>query len=468
MKKLAYLIVFLLASGFEPITFSMLPSDNRITISIKDVKGKVNRNVFGTCLFSHKKDDNYPNQWSDYGGGVWNPVLKENPASITKIIKDLRIAFIKYQITSKDNWKNTVADNRTDYLFGLSEKIQTSETMGTDTSLVVNYHVTTPESAGDLVNFTKDKIKYFEIGNEIGGSRWGIKPEDYVERFLQYRAAMKAVDPTTQLGISLRRDTGRNWNDTCYTIKEDVDFGILHIYPTPYTSPSSGIIVDNYLHQQFYLIENYFKPLIIEVGEKLGKPLAITEFNGGWLIWKDRFYRYSLGNALVNAELIKVFLNNPNILFANNHELLTVGFGSVYNKFHDETDFNNPYILRPNYYMFKMYADYFGDEMIEPEVVCQVDDTVPILSVNASKDQNKVYLIIINKSINPVKTDIYLKDFIENGTANIYSLEGESPESHNEIEQNVKLINTSANLVNRVLNVTLQKHSITAVVISNH
>jgi alpha-L-arabinofuranosidase len=340
--------------------------------------------------------------------------------------------------------------------------------MGTETSFVIRYQDTNPESAAELVKVTKDKIKYFEIGNEIGLSGQGVTPLEYCIKFYKYHQAMKAVDPTIQLGISLRGDDFNAWDETLFSMKDYADFGIIHIYPTPYTAQNNGILADNYLHNQFYKIENYYKPALIEIGEKLGKPLAITEFNGGWMQWKDRFYRYSLGNALVNAELINTFLNNPNIIYATYHELLTVGFGLVYNGFQRQEDFGKPYILRPNYYLYKMYADYFGDTLLSSEVICEVNDTVPVLSVNTSKDNDNIYIIIINKSYEPVNTDIYLKDFIENGTANIYSLEGESLESHNEIEQNVKLINTSANLVNRVLNVTLQKHSITAVVISNH
>ena len=262
-----------IAKGSVP-TIPVLTSDNRITISIKDVKGRVNRNVFGTVLLSHKHTGNYPNFLSDYGGGVWNSVTKENPANITKIIKDLKIAFLRYQGISKYNWKNTVSDNRTDYLFGVSEKIKTSETMGTDTSMVVNYHITTPESAGDLVRFASGNIKYFEIGNEIGDSSFGIDPADYADKYLQYRTEMKAVDPTVQLGLSLRGDDSRNWDNTLYTIKDKVDFGIVHIYPTPYSKPyTNWVIDDNYLHLQFYSIENYYKPKLIEIGEKLGKPL---------------------------------------------------------------------------------------------------------------------------------------------------------------------------------------------------
>jgi hypothetical protein len=103
--------------------------------------------------------------------------------------------------------------------------------------------------------------------------------------------------------------------------------------------------------------------------------------------------------------------------------------------------------------------------LLNSEVICEVDDTVPILSVNASKDKEHIYLIIINKSMSPVEKDVYLTDSIIDGIADIYFLEGDTPESHNEDEIEVEIVSTTANVVNRILTVTLEKHSLTAIVI---
>ena len=107
-----------------------------------------------------------------------------------------------------------------------------------------------------------------------------------------------------------------------------------------------------------------------------------------------------------------------------------------------------------------MYADYFGSTLIESEVVCEIYDMVPMISVNASKDETKVYLMVINKGMSSVETDIYLPDLALNRTANIYSLAGENPEV-----MDVEIVHTTRNVVNRVLTVTLEKHSLTAIVL---
>jgi alpha-L-arabinofuranosidase len=135
----------------------------------------------------------------------------------------------------------------------------------------------------------------------------------------------------------------------------------------------------------------------------------------------------------------------------------------------DVRDLENPYRLRPNYYLFKLYADHFKEALIKTEVVAeQFNENIEYLSVVSSKSNNNssICVMVINRKDEPINVDLYIKDFYYNATVDTYSISGQSLESHNEDGETVNIKESSAVLNNQVCNITLQKYSITAIVIN--
>jgi len=135
----------------------------------------------------------------------------------------------------------------------------TVKAVGAQPILIANYGTGTPAEAAGWVqyaNVTKGYgAKYWEIGNEIYGngyygSGWesddhGSKsPTTYADEFLQYSSAMKAVDPSIQLGAVLTlpgnwpdgvlaAGDDADWNKTVLaTAGSAIDFVIVHWYPS--------------------------------------------------------------------------------------------------------------------------------------------------------------------------------------------------------------------------------------------
>ncbi|OLF17217.1 cellulose binding domain-containing protein [Actinophytocola xanthii] len=130
--------------------------------------------------------------------------------------------------------------------------------------VTANYGTGTPEEAADWVRYANIEkgygVRYWEIGNEIYGnghygSQWEAddhpdkSPAQYATLVRDYARAMKAVDPTIRVGavlttpgewpdgITATGDAG-SWNQVVLsTAGPEVDFGIVHWYPTGESGP---------------------------------------------------------------------------------------------------------------------------------------------------------------------------------------------------------------------------------------
>ena len=394
---------------------------NTINVLVSKCEGDVNYKLFGTNLLLYKSKWPPHNQYSDYGAGIWDAAEKKHNLEVIDLANDCNIAFVRYMSGNEQHdWKKGVG-RRSDYLYGLDEYMQTCEMFNAEANIVVNYFAASSKDSADLVTYLNVKaddalikilrgipflsgeqynelfekyvkrkdgidwsnyraingriqpynVKYFEIGNEVYYSKFGVSPEFYAEKFIGYYKAMKRIDNDINIGVLFHLDNNK-WNKKIMNlIQERMDFGVVHIYPSAY---KKKVLEPDYLKKQFYLLEheisNKVKLLFKEIKDI---PIAVTEFNGGYFQWKDRKLRWSLGNSLLNAEIFKMLMQkNMNIIFANNWNLINEGWGMIANGFQgDPQDVYNYYYERPNYYIFKMYADYFGDVLINTDVQCE-------------------------------------------------------------------------------------------------
>ncbi|GAB3434561.1 cellulose binding domain-containing protein [Actinophytocola sediminis] len=130
--------------------------------------------------------------------------------------------------------------------------------------VAANYGTGTPQEAADWVRYANVEhdydVEYWEIGNELyGNGHYGAEweaddhpdksPAQYATLVRDYARAMKAVDPSIKVGavltapgewpdgITAAGDAG-TWNQVVLaTAGADIDFGIVHWYPTGETGP---------------------------------------------------------------------------------------------------------------------------------------------------------------------------------------------------------------------------------------
>ncbi len=386
---------------------------NKIVIETKMENETVNKKVFGNNLLGFDPSINYES-WKpatrimDYGAGIWDG-KGENPVEeVLCLAKESGISVLRFPGgcgTHHYNWKETIGKKRRHYWFGLDEFLHVAETLMAEPVITVSYFTGGPDDAADLVeylNMPNDgsnprggvdwasmraknghpkpyNVKYLEIGNEVyhGDHQYikRVQANEYAKRYLLYYQQIKSVDGTVLVSAVLHNS---KWNRCVMEkIGEKIDFGSIHIYPS---LPQGEDLATWKTEEIFRYIfaspifkwELQIKELLDLLRTKAGQdgPLAVTEYNG-MFVQKDPVpYRHTLGNALLNAELLRIFIKPENhILIANHWNFVNEYWGMIANGFNgDYRALNRPYFKRPNYYVFQLYNEHFGDILIDTDV----------------------------------------------------------------------------------------------------
>ncbi len=512
-------------------SWQVLAENNVITVYRNREMGVINKKVLGNNFIGY--DPTTYEDWtkeyygySDNGAGMWNPKKNEPVKEVIDLAKTTGIAIARFPGgcgAHHYNWKNAIGKNRKHFLFGIDEFLKTCEEIGAEAVFTLSYFTGNEQDAVDLVEYLNApnngkhkwageraknghpqpyRVKYFEVGNEEWhGDHRAVKvvmPEDYAHRYLKYYEAMKAVDSAIKIGVILYVS---EWNTKVLNIiKDRLDFAIIHTYPAPEVDENE---LGKMAAKDIFRItlatvilndEVYFQETLKFLKEESGKdiPLAITEYNGGFVQDEPIPYRHCLGTALLNAELLRIFMKPEHkILMANYWQFCNSYWGMVYSKTdfmeHDYQSSIN-YTKRPNYYVYELYNNHFGDILIAVDIksdsykiktkpsfkdfltrksTININKPVSYLSVNASKNANgdKIYLMVINKNMDEnITCDIKLKDFIPADKGEAWVLNGPSVAATNEENpDNVKVAQREFEIKGNNFEFIFQPHSLTAI-----
>ncbi|MBM3890473.1 MAG: hypothetical protein FJ388_15280, partial [Verrucomicrobia bacterium] len=223
------------------------------------------------------------------------------------------------------------------------------------------------------------KVVWFEYGNESEhGDHKGRKmtAQEYAQNFLAYQRAMKAVDRRIKFGAVIATGFPKldEWARPVLKLcGKQADFVIHHSYKPGYynndgkpdakTLFRAGLAVADQI-QAYY---DEMNALIREVTGRRNVPIAVTEYNGHFVQEKPAPYRHCLGNALINAEMLRVFLRPQNhIVMANFWQFANEYWGQVKGYIHK----GEPLVKRPQYFPFELYHHHFGTELLDARVEC--------------------------------------------------------------------------------------------------
>ncbi|MFA5362079.1 MAG: glycosyltransferase [Candidatus Omnitrophota bacterium] len=532
-----------------PISGISAPETAVITISADEKLGELNRNVFGNNFIGYdpRTYEDWPQEYygySDFGAGVWDPKWKKPVKETIALAGSAGISIARFPGgcgAHRYNWKSTIGSKRVHFLFGLDEFLKTCKDINAEAVITISYFTGNENDAADLVEYlnapddnsnlnggidwAKERaqnghpepyhVPYFEIGNEVwhGDHREikSVSPEDYARRYLKYYEKMKKVDPSVQIGAILCLP---EWDTAAASIiKDRIDFGIIHMYPSPEVSDEKLAVMDprDIFKITLAVPELKFERVIRETLALLKKtagkdvPLAITEYNGGFAQDEPVPYRHCLGTALANAEFLKVLTQPQNrILMANYWQFSNNYWGMVYSKedfIRHDYRYSLEYVKRPNYFVFELYAQHFGEilipvtvagpaftikdsEISEPirkfilkiknkllgrmmdERKIPADVSIPYLSANASKNRqgDTVYLMVINKNMEEsVTARIDLRGFEPDALVKAWVLTGPRIESTNETDpRTVRVTERESGLT-----LTFEPRSLTAIEIKS-
>lgn len=490
-----------------------------IVIDTSADEGLVNKKIFGSNLLGYdpalyKKNRKHYYGHSDYGAGIWDPERGGPNKEAVRLAKEAGISVLRFPGgcgSHNYDWKKAVGSTRIHNLFGIDEFIAASREIGAEPVITISYFVGNEQDAADLVEYLnspddgthkwagervknghKDPygVKYFEFDNETWHGNHGEPgiaplPGEYANRYLLYREKMKAVDPGIELGAVLMNIGYKNkeWDKVVANITKDKsDFFITHNYPPHFFNKKLYETTD--LKKMFEISLAYpviddqsgfdsMAALIKKASPAKKVNISISEFNGYFVQDKPAPYRHCLGTALINAELIKFFLvPGNNILMANNWNFCNEYWGMIANGFKgDSAVLYNPYYKRPNYFVFEMYNNHFGDTLVNSSVRCgtyeALKQRVPYLSVSAGKraDGGKIYLMVVNKNMDSgMIAMIDLKGFDPGSGGKAWVLNGPGIDSTNEENHdNVKVTYKDFNVTGSHFEYTFEPHSLTAI-----
>lgn len=377
--------------------------------------GRVNPWVIGGHNMVGYQKGGYGGEWigaTDYGHGMWDPKARRPEPGMVALAREAGMRVARWPggcgVHAFD-WKKTVGppEARPGQAFGLPEYLRVCEAISAMPLITLSDYHGDARDAADLVEYLNApadgshpwaarraadghpkpwRVVWFEYGNESEhGLHYGnddigkhrrFTPDEYARNYLAYRAAMRRVDPRVRLGAVVA--TGfpglRDWAEpVCRRIGARMDFAIHHCYVPSY-SGSDGVPDARSLFAAGWAapdqIQDYYDLLNGLLRETTGRPdtpIAVTEFNEGFVQEKPVPYRHTLGNAIAVAEMMRVFLRPANhIVMANFWEFPNEYWGAV----RGYPWMGQPLVRRPQFHPFALYHAHFGRDLLDAKVTC--------------------------------------------------------------------------------------------------
>jgi hypothetical protein len=267
--------------------------------------------------------------------------------------------------------------------------------VGAETLVIVNAGTGTPRDAAEWVRWANKKmgynVKYWEIGNELGGS-WEnghIRPdgremngEIYAQLLKEFSIAMKKADPTIKVGAQISAD----WVEPLLRIAGDnVDFINEHIYFFSGAATPADMFAS---YPQIISNNRKMKDAIRKVRpDLLGKiELGLSEYNSK--LFEDIHTADLFSGVWLSAALAEQFAVGQDMSMQWDSFTQKQNDGGGHGFILDAT--RTP---KAEYWAFWLFNHWFGDTM----VAAASDD--PRLKVYASKgDAGETYLMVVNTS----------------------------------------------------------------------
>ena len=318
--------------------------------------------------------------------------------------------------------------------------------------ITVNAQTGTPEEAADWVRYVniekKGHVRYWEVGNELYNNNT-MRPDQYADRLHRFAQAMRAVDPSIQIGAIgpdnyPRIFSGNNWTEQVLSrVGGEVDFFSVHNGYAPVLTSDPNWDVRT-VYSAMLAAPKLVEANLTDVSKKLqqqpstrGREIKIAVTEWGPLFQgtpQDRFVDHTktLASGLYTASMMKVLLENPHVEIANFFKLVDPLFAGWIGMRGGKP------IPKPTYLAFQMYTHHFGRVLLGSSTVSPTYDSlsvgwvdavkdVPYLETVASRsdDGRTLYLMVINKNFDQeMRANIDLRGFSPASEGKAWTLSG--------------------------------------------
>jgi alpha-L-arabinofuranosidase len=309
--------------------------------------------------------------------------------------------------------------------------------------------------AADWVDYINHKsgfhVEYWELGNEIffnGEIPWGepqvpgLTRDLYIQKIHEWSRAMKAVDPTIKVGASvelpIRGDAQEWWSlPIIRESAEDIDFLIVHPYVRVNPYMAKGTFVDDTARGTYAYIWSTHPIVTLRSWLDTYVParsadIEIQASEWGVLSFPEMREIYdTLFSAVLNTDLLWDMVQEG-ADGANIYSLCEGWFSAL-----EPVPGGRKYA---QYHMMWMNRHRSGKWLVESQVTSPTYtflsndeweqktrgaiEGVPYLAAYAtlSDDRSHLYLIVTNKSADPLTTTITLNDFLPNNQASVWQM----------------------------------------------
>ena len=311
-------------------------------------------------------------------------------------------------------------------------------------------------------------VKLWEIGNEIWGDwvRGHSDAETYARNYNRYAKAMRAVDPSIKL-IAVG-DNDMKWNRTVLRAAgENIDYLAIHHYygRREMHGDALNLMARPLFLERFYReVEQMLRELKLDGRVKL----AINE----WGLDLPSERQYSMESALYGARLMNVFERTGQLVEMSAVSDLVNGWPGGIIQAGRQSVFVSS-IYRVN----QLYSEHRGDVRLSSTVNSPTFDTsregtkVPYLDVTVSRtaDGKRIFIKAVNSSpTSSLVTTIDLQGMTPAPRAELQTITAPSLSVSNNFSQpNAISTSTKAISAGRQFVVTLPKHSVSVVVLTN-
>ncbi|HWB83058.1 MAG TPA: alpha-L-arabinofuranosidase C-terminal domain-containing protein [Bryobacteraceae bacterium] len=416
-------------------------------------------------------------EWIWNANGLWDLERKEINPQAVRLSRDLGVTLLRFPggvFANYYHWKDGIGPEssrketehtpggpRSAQVFGTDEALSFAQQTGSHLMITVNALTGTPQEAAEWVRYVNGKnqpdrrVDYWEIGNELyvgNGNKKGMTPDEYASRFLDFARAMRAADPSIQLGAIADDNYGRtiphahaDWAQRVLSkAGQQIDFLSVHNAYAPIIPGDTGSDVRT-VYSAMLAAPALIRQSLDDVAAKIKRfappgrgshiKIAVTEW--GPLFQgtpKDRFVEHvqTLGSGLFVASTLKTFIESPQTGIANFFKLVDPLYAGWIGQR------NGTFVPTGPYYAFEMFTRHFGKIAVSSSAqsptyrsvsVGWVDavQSVPYLDVVASRSNNgrTLYVLGINKNFDhPVRAKIELHGFQPAGKATAWTLNG--------------------------------------------
>ncbi len=452
MKNSFYQISFILIVAFAVLgTAAESERDSSQAALIQIYPGKeiskVNPLIFGNnCSAANGKfifgttDTTSPND----GQGLWNPELKKPVPEVLEICKDVRMGMLRYPggcLTHNFDWHQAVGApvDRTYFKFGIDEYIEFCRTAKLEPLMTVS-EICSPKDAADLVEYLNMPakpeypwamkraewrhkepygVKYFEMANESDHGNHKVIPflkrtaEEYAAWYLSCAEEMRKIDRNILIGGHAGTGTpvADPWNSKVLGIAgKQMDFFAVHTYVVGGNSEDTSLPMRACMasvDQTVAMLADYRALIRKQTGKDI--PLAITEFNAGFVQEKPLPYRFTFGSALFCADYMREMLKpEQNVVFANYWQFLNGYWGYARTK---NQDGKLSLTTLAAYPVFKLIGQHTSDILVDCKVSNEPKLEFPGFSrtLPAIKDHSseRIFLRDVDFSLADVKNKNY-------------------------------------------------------------